>query len=125
MAPALPREEAVRAANVCVAALTRNPDDVPARERFAQLLANSLGERRAAIEQLELLLALGGQPPEKRSSWLLASAGWHAADNPETARLIYEQVVRDFPATLNAFAAQRRLNLLQLQMRLGRRAAQA
>jgi tetratricopeptide (TPR) repeat protein len=125
MAPALPRDEAVREANTCVALLTRNPDDVPARERFAQLLANSLGERQAAIEQLELLLALGGQPPEKRSAWLLASAGWHASDAPEKARLIYEQIVRDFPGTLNAFAAQRRLNLLQLQMRLGRRAAQA
>jgi hypothetical protein len=116
--PRLPREQAVREANECVAALTRNPDDVPTREKFAHLLADSLGERKTGIEQLELLLALSGRPPHQRAEWLLTMAGWHALDNPETARLVYQEVIRDFPGTVQACTAQRRLNLIRLQSRL-------
>jgi len=120
----LPREEAAVAANQCVVALQRNPDDVAAREKFARLLAESLGDAKTAIEQLELLLAMPKQPKSKRAEWLVAIAGWHARyrDDLETAKLVYEEVVRDFPNTVQAFSAQRRINLINLQARFSRRA---
>ena len=49
-------------AKQCVEALKKNPDDVPARERFARVLADSLGDAKTAIEQIELLLAMPNQP---------------------------------------------------------------
>ena len=121
----LPRAEAAAAANQCVAALERDPDDVGAREKFARLLAESLGDAKNAIEQLELLLAMPKQPKNKRAEWLVTIAGWHARyhDDLETARLVYEEVVRDFPNTSQAFSAQRRINLINLQSRFGRRPA--
>jgi tetratricopeptide (TPR) repeat protein len=119
--PVVAREEALRAANDCVVALTRDPNDVPARERFAQLLAHSLDQRQTAIEQMELLLALDGQPAEKRAGWLLASAAWRATEDPGAALRIYQEILREFPATMHAFTAQRRMNLLQSQSRLSRR----
>jgi hypothetical protein len=121
-APKLPREQALREADECVATLTKNPDDVPAREKFARLLGDSLEEKKTAISQLELLIALPGQSPKKRAEWLLAIAGWHAAENSDTARLVFEEIIRDFPNTLHAFAAQRRLNLINLQSLSRRRA---
>jgi hypothetical protein len=119
----LPREEAALAANQCVAVLERNPDDVAAREKFARLLAESLSDVKTAIDQMELLLAMPKQPKNKRAEWLVTIAGWHARyrGDLETARLVYEEVVRDFPNTTQAFSAQRRINLINLQSRFGRR----
>lgn len=121
----LPRAEAAAAANQCVATLERDPNDVAAREKFARLLAESLGDAKNAIEQLELLLAMPRQPQNKRAEWLVTIAGWHARyrDDLETARLVYEEVVRDFPQTSQAFSAQRRINLINLQSRFSRRAS--
>lgn len=122
----LPREQAATAANECVEALKKNPDDVAAREKFAGLLAESLGDAKTAIEQLELLLAMPNQPPSKRSEWLIMIAGWHARyrDDLEMARLVYQEVMRDFPNSAHAFAAQRRINLLNLQSQFRRRFAE-
>ena len=122
----LPREEATAAANESVAVLIKNPDAVTAREKFAHLLAESLGDAPTAIEQLELLLAMPDQPAPKRAEWLLTKAAWHARyrDDPETARLTYREVMRDFPHTTHAFAAQRRLNLIELQAQSRRRFAE-
>jgi hypothetical protein len=122
----LPREEAVAAANDCVEALKKNPDDVPAREKFARLLAESVDDAKTAIEQLELLLSMPNQPVNKRGEWLMTIAGWHARyrDDVEMARLVYQEVMRDFPQTAHAFAAQRRLNLLNLQAQFRRRFAE-
>jgi len=123
---ALPREQAATAANECVEALRKNPDDVAAREKFAGLLAESLGDAKTAIEQLELLLAMPDQPPAKRGEWLLLKAGWHARylDDLEMAKLVYQEIMRDFPNSAPAFGAQRRLNLLNLQSQFRRRFAE-
>jgi len=106
-----------------VEVLKKNPNDVAARERFAYVLADSLSESGTAIEQLQLLLAMPSQPPEKRADWLLTIANWHGRylNDLENARLVYEEVMRDFPNSRYAVMAQRRLNLLTLQFR--RRAA--
>jgi hypothetical protein len=117
-------EEAAGAANRCVEQLKRNPDDVAAREKFAHLLAEQLGNPKTAIEQLELLLAMRGQPPARRAEWLMTIAQWHARflEDTDTAKLIYQEVLRDFPASQQAFAAQRRINLINLQAQFRRRA---
>ena len=119
----LSRDQAAAAASRCVEALKRNPDDVPARERFARLLAENLGDARTGIEQLELLLAMAGQAEARRAEWLLLIAQWHAryGNDIESARLVYQQVMRDFPSTVHALAAQRRLNLLNLRAQVRRR----
>ena len=119
----LPRDEAAYIARQCVEALKKNPNDVAARERFAYVLADSLSDSRTAIEQLQLLLAMPSQSPEKRADWLLTIANWHGRylNDLENARLVYEEVMRDFPNSRYAVMAQRRLNLLTLQFR--RRAA--
>lgn len=119
----LSRDDAERHAHACVAALNRNPDDLPARERFARLLAEHLGNTAIAIEQMELLLALPDQPETKRAEWLMAIAGWQARENPARAQLVYERIVRDHPKTAQGFAAQRRLNLIHLQSEFRRRSA--
>jgi tetratricopeptide (TPR) repeat protein len=121
----LPAEDAAAAAKSCVEALKRNPDDVAARERFARLLGDHLGEPKLAIEQLELLLALGGQPGSRRAEWLVLSGQWHARGlgDLERGRLLFEEVVRDYADTPSAFTAQRKLNLLRLQESARRRAA--
>jgi hypothetical protein len=119
----LPRDEAAYIAKQCVDALKKNPDDVTARERFARVLADSLGDAKTAIEQLELLLAMPKQPAEKRADWLLTIANWHGRyrNDLDSARLVYQEVMRDFPDSRYAVMAQCRLNLLTLQFR--RRAA--
>src|ERR1051325_2023 len=118
-APALvlPDDQAVAVANECVRALERNPDDIVSREKFARVLAESLNDVNTAIDQLELLLTMPKQPANKRAEWLVTIAGWQARyrNDLETARLIFAEVVRDFPDTPQAFAAQRRINLLSLQ----------
>ncbi|HWN93816.1 MAG TPA: tetratricopeptide repeat protein [Methylomirabilota bacterium] len=125
VAASLSREQAASAANQCVEALKKNPDDIGSREKFARLLAESLGDAKTAIEQLELLRAMPRQNQTKRAEWLLIIAQWHARyqDDAEKARLVYQEVMRDFPDTPQAFAAQRRLNLLNLQAQFRRRAA--
>ncbi len=121
---ALSREQAMSEAREAVEALQKNPDDVEAREEFARVLADNLGEADTAVEQIELLLIMPNQPVEKRGHWLLLLAAWHLRhkNDPDRARLLYEEVVRDFGTTPAAFAAQRRLRLLEMQMRIRHRA---
>ena len=121
---AMSREQAMIEARDAVEALQKNPDDTEAREEFARVLADNLGDADTAVEQIELLLIMPNQPAEKRGHWLLLLAAWHLRhkNDPGRARLLYEEVVRDFGATPAAFAAQRRLRLLEMQLRIRRRA---
>lgn len=125
-ASTIPRAEAAVAANECVEALKKNPDDIAAREKFARLLADNLSQANTGIEQLELLLAMPNQPARKRGEWLMTSAAWHARhlQDVERAKLIYEEVLRDFRDTPHAFVAQQRINLLNLQSQFRRRFAE-
>ena len=124
--PMLSPDQAATEARAVVEVLNRNPDDVPAREKFARLLAENLSDADRAIEQLQLLLAMSGQVPAKRAEWLLIIAGWHARyrNDVEEAKLIYQQVMRDFTHTPQAFSAQRRINLINVQTRFRKRLAE-
>ena len=97
--------------------LTRNPNNVADRERLAHLLAEPLGQVATAIEQLELLVNMGDQPDVKRAEWLSLIATWQLklqADEP-SAQQTLARIVDEFPATPQAFAAQRRISLLKAE----------
>ena len=96
------------------------PDDPTPREELARLSASALGKPAAAIAHAEKLLALSDQPPEKRAAWLGLIASWQLeglkdlASGSETLR----RIIREFPATPTAFAAQRRLLHLDLELKM-------
>ena len=119
-------EQATAQASGLVEVLKKNPDDVAAREQLARLLAENLNDAGHGIDQLQLLLTMSGQSPAKRAEWLLTIAGWHARyrEDVEEAKLIYQQVMRDFRDTPHAFSAQRKINLLEAQAQFQRRFAQ-
>jgi hypothetical protein len=115
----LGREEAVERANRLVERLRRDPNAPEPREELAQLLAGPLGQVEAGIEQVRQLLSLPVRPPEKVPHWLALIAGWHLhrRGDRESARPYLEELVRGHPQSPQALAAQRRLNLMQLQQR--------
>ena len=104
--------------------LKEDPNDVPAREAFAAVLAEHLAKIDLAIEQLELLIAMPEQPDKKIAEWLCLMATWllRYRHDEEAAVKVMERLVHEYPQTPQAFAAQKRLNLLELERRF-RRAA--
>ena len=87
------------------------PADPGPREELARLCAGALGRPDAAITHVEQLLGLPDQSPEKRAAWVALIATWQIeglkdrATGCETLR----RIIREFPETPTAFAAQRRL----------------
>ncbi|MGA2656430.1 MAG: hypothetical protein ABSH34_02820 [Verrucomicrobiota bacterium] len=113
------RRKAATLANHCVERLTRNPNDVAARERLARLWAEHLDRADLGLEQLRLLLDMPGQPESLRVEWLSLMAAWHLKyrqDEP-AARDALERVLRDFPRAPQALAARRRLQLMEAQLK--------
>lgn len=114
--PASPQEkkDAEQQAKICVEKLTRNPNDVDARERLARLLAEKLDQTDTALEQLGLLLEMPEQPDGRRAEWLGLMAAWHFKYRQDavSGRKTLEQLIDQFPNTSQAFAARRRLRLL-------------
>jgi tetratricopeptide (TPR) repeat protein len=98
-------------------ALTRDPNNIAAREKLARLYAEPLGQVTLAIEQIELLLGMAGQPDTKYAEWLVLIAGWqlHLLEDDSAANLTLTQLVEKYPGTPQAFAAQRRLSLLKAE----------
>ncbi len=121
------RAEAVRRANQWVEKLKQNPNDAAAREELARLFAERLEKADLAIEQVELLLGMPGQPAPKMAEWLALQAAWHLKyrRDGEAARGLLQRLVREYPQTPQAFSAQRRLNLMEMErkMRQARAAA--
>jgi tetratricopeptide (TPR) repeat protein len=122
----LSRQEAFERSQQCVALLTSNPDDKAAREELARLWAEDLGQVEMGIEQLELLLGMGGATRAKAAEWLGLMAAWHLKfpPNPAAARAVMERLVRQYPQSPQALAAQRRLNVMDIEARM-RQAAEA
>ncbi len=116
------KDEALAAANKSVAALEADPNDVPSRERFAWLLAERLDRAGQAVDQLELLIAMPGQPPAKQAQWLTRIADWQLRQlrDEEAGRKTLRRLVDEFPQTPEAFKAQCRLHLLDVETRLRR-----
>lgn len=97
--------------------LTRDPNDISAREKIARLLAEPLGQADLAIEQIELLLGMPAQADAKRAEWLNLIATWQLRlrHDPNAARVILQRLIQESPNTAQAFAAQRRLNLINAE----------
>lgn len=115
--PPLPRETAAAQANQFSARLVDNPSDLASREAFARLLAEHLGKVDLALEQLELLQGITTAAEAQKADWLTLQAAWHLRyrQDREAAKRALERVLRDHPATLQAFSAQRHLSLMRVQ----------
>jgi hypothetical protein len=63
---------------------------------------------------LLLLLNLPEQSESKRADWLSLLAAWHIRyrEDRDTARSYLERLLREYPELPQAFAARRRLELL-------------
>jgi hypothetical protein len=117
--PSLSRSDALRLVDQCVEQLKRDPNDIPAREKLARLFTEDLGKPELGIEQLELLLGIGNIPGTKPAEWLSLLAAWqyrYRQDRPAARRLL-EQIIREYPQSVQGFAAQRWLNLLEMEER--------
>jgi len=121
-----PQSAALAEANQCVEHLKKDPDDLITRERFARLLAESLGKPEPAIEQLDLLLGVA-QQAEQRAQWMMLQAEWHSRlrRDPDAAAAIWQRVISEFPASGQAFDAQRRLYLRQIEASVRERSKRA
>jgi hypothetical protein len=110
------RRDAAAEANRLSEKLTDDPDDTPAREKLAQVLAEKLGKIDLAIEQLMLLTEISGATDEQRAKWLAQAASWefNRTQDKEQFQRALRRIVSDFPQTTHAFAAQRRLYLLEM-----------
>lgn len=114
---ALDSDQAAALARQLTQQLTRDPNDISAREQLARLFADPLGQAHLAIEQIELLLGMADQPDGKRAEWLSLIAAWqlrHCHD-AAAARALLQRLIGEFPNTAQAFAAQRRLHLLNAE----------
>lgn len=114
--PAAARQRADR----CVERLRDDPNRVDAREEFARLLAGPLSKPRAAIEQVDLLLAMPEQPEFRRAEWMALIAAWqeHIIEDAAAAKKALERIVREVPQTPQAFAAQRKLSVMEVEDRI-------
>ena len=76
-------------------------------------LATDLG-----IDQLRLLIDLADPSEEQKAKWLAQIAAWHLhlQKNEEKFKAALDEIIRDYPQTAQAFAAQRRLYLLEMGM---------
>lgn len=124
--PDMNRERAAKMATQLVEELKRNPNNAEAREQFARVLAERLSKPHAALEQLQLLLDMDAFSEDHRARWLLLSATWHLGytRNFDEAKRTLELLLSQYPQSRSAFEAQRRLNLLTMEMRF-RKARQA
>lgn len=97
-----------------------NPNDLATRVSLARILAEQLGNVALGIEQLELLLALPGIDPRQAAEWLNLMAGWHIRINRDenAAELLLERITRLNPQSVEAFTAQRRLNLMRRESKV-------
>ena len=117
---AIRKKEATARAQQCVEKLKQNPNDVAAREEFARLLVEPLAQVDVALDQMELLLAMHGQPPEKKAEWLSAMADWQMRyrGDSERAQELWERLIDEFPDSPQAFTARQRLNLRRLEQKM-------
>jgi hypothetical protein len=113
------RHQAAEEANACVEILKAAPDDVAARERLARLLAEHLDQPERGIEQVNLLLDMPDQPDARKAEWLGLLAAWHIRyrHDTDTGRRFLERLIHEFPQSAQAFAAHRRIRLLDAPSR--------
>ncbi|MDB6123327.1 MAG: hypothetical protein JWQ71_2320 [Pedosphaera sp.] len=114
------KERAAALANQCVEKLKQNPNDVGAREELARIFAEQMNAIDLAMEQMELLVEMPDQPPQKVAEWLGLMAVWQRKyrSDPIAARKILERLIHEYPQSPQAFAAQRELYQIDMEQRL-------
>jgi hypothetical protein len=114
------QEQTIAQANRWVERLKQDPDNTSAREELARLFAERLNRAELGIEQIELLLEMPNQPAQKTAEWLGLVAAWQLKylREPELARKSLQRLIREFPQSVQAFAAQRHLNLINMEERM-------
>jgi len=120
--PASPaeRKEAAARANDCVQKLLTNPDNMVVREELARILAERLEQVGAAIEQMELLLNMPEASAGQAAEWMALVAAWQIKyqGDLQKGRETMERLVRRYPQSAQAFSAQRRLSLMDLEAKI-------
>lgn len=116
-APPLSQARALDLVNQCVEKLKLNPADVPTREKLAHVFADQLGKIDLAIDQIESLMEMPEQPPDKMAGWLALIASWEIKRGGDRAiiRKQLERLLHEHPASVQAIAARRRLDLLDAE----------
>ncbi len=111
------RKKAQETAKTCIERLEQDPNNTHARERLARALAEHLGRPDDGIEQLSLLLDMAEQPDSKRVEWLSLQAAWQLKyrHDGNKGRELLKRLVREFPGTAQAFAAEQRLRRFERQ----------
>ena len=119
------RSEAQALAARCIEKLKQDPNDVEVREELAAIFADQLGEVDLAVDQIKLLMEMPNQSAAKLPGWLALMAGWELrrGTNLEAAHTYLRRLIREHPGTVQAFAAQRRLSLLDADDRIARAGA--
>ncbi|MGA2175239.1 MAG: tetratricopeptide repeat protein [Verrucomicrobiota bacterium] len=114
------RREAADRANECVQKLQKNPDDMAVREELARILAERLDKAGAAIEQIELLLNMPEASASQAARWMGLVAAWQIKyqGDVQKGRETMERLVRLYPQSTEAFGAQRRLALMELEAKI-------
>ncbi len=112
--------QAAARANQCVAKLKQNPDNLQAREELARIFTEQLNKVDLGIEQLELLLGIKEKPEDKAAEWMALLGAWQIKyrRDADAGRRTLEQLLCQYPRSPQAFAAQRRLNLMDVETRL-------
>jgi hypothetical protein len=108
------KAEASLEANRLVEQLTADPNDITAREKLAAVLAVDLGKADLGMEQLRLLFDLPDISDEQKAKWLGQIAAWELTLKKNEAKYeeLLKEIIQTYPQTSQAFAAQRRLFLL-------------
>ena len=116
------RHKAAEEANACVEILKGDPNNVSVRERLARMFAEHLDKPELGIEQVNLLLEMPDQPEARKAEWLSLLAAWQIRylHDTETGRKLLERLLREFPRTAQAFAARRRIWLLDMEAKRAR-----
>lgn len=117
--PAKADGSALAEANRLSTILTENPDDILARQRLAVVLAEKLERVDLGVEQLRLLIGLPEPTDEHKARWSAEIAQWefHRDRNTEKLRSALRAIIREYPQTSQAFAAQRQLSLLEWEVK--------
>ena len=96
--------------------------NIATREQLAGYLADQLDEVDLAMDQIKCLMEMPGQLPARNAEWLALMSAWEIrrGTNPEAARDLLRRLIREHPKSVQAFAAQQRLSLLEAEARASR-----
>jgi len=99
--------------------LAEHPMDSEAREKLALIYADHYQRLDLAADQLEQLIQQTNQPAKQVVHWLnlLADLQIKHATDPAAARQTLQRIIDKFPGLAAASNAQRRLDLLKLELK--------